>query len=140
MRRGSGHTIVTPCCAWRDSLYHRPMMSAVRLTLAMVFAALIVSLSAAQGLMRGPDVFGQSTIVICNGHGTELLTLDHTGTPVEAAPTCPDTSLVAALMARAQAGLAPMRLSPVEPLRLNPLDLPGLLAPKPLTRAPPVAI
>ncbi len=71
------------------------MINRLRLLAGFVLISLIVSLTAAQGVMRGPSEFGQITLVICNGQGTETLTVDANGDPVHSSPDCPDTSVTA---------------------------------------------
>lgn len=117
------------------------MNTALRISLAIVFAALIVSLSAAQGLMRGPQDFGQSTIVICTGQGLAHVTLDHEGAPVEAAPICPDTS-VPGLHTGMLAPLGVMigMVSRLDPVAMAALALPEAPAPTQHPRAPPWAL
>lgn len=71
------------------------MTQRLRLLAGLVLASLIVSLSAAQGLMRAPSEYGQMTLVICSGHGTETITIDSHGNPVSETPVCPDTTITA---------------------------------------------
>ncbi len=117
------------------------MSPTLRLCLAVLFSALIVSLSAAQGLMRGPAEYGQSTIVICTGHGLEQLTLDHTGAPVEKTPDCPDTSVTALHTGvLVPLGVVIGMVSQLDPVAMASLALPKLDNGAKQPRAPPWAI
>lgn len=67
------------------------MVSVVRLFASISLVCLLVTLTVAQGLMRGHDANGKMTLVICTGEGTQTITIDANGTPVAVKPDCPDT-------------------------------------------------
>lgn len=66
-----------------------PMTRFLTLTLAILIAVTSQQMAMARGTMM--DAAGQ--VVLCTGHGTKTVTIDHNGEPIDLVHICPDCAL-----------------------------------------------
>lgn len=113
-------------------------MDLMRRLISFCLVLCMVATTGAMASMRDSNA-GAQRIVICTGHGPQLILLGVDGEPVEPAPMCPDCTMVLeagplpllTLAARQNAGIA----APVAPAPQSYIGPVHLLA---LARAPPV--
>ncbi|SLN42945.1 hypothetical protein PSJ8397_02187 [Pseudooctadecabacter jejudonensis] len=77
-------------------------MRCILFGLALLIAGTSQHMAVARGVMK--DAAGQ--IVLCTGHGVQVVTVDHQGQPMEAVQICPDCALTALADTRADVKVA----------------------------------
>lgn len=79
------------------------MIRALTLTLALLIAVTSQQMAMARGVMY--DAAGQ--VVLCTGQGTQTVTVDHSGNPIEVVHICPDCALTLVAAVATQATTQP---------------------------------
>ncbi|MCF6444028.1 hypothetical protein [Nereida sp. MMG025] len=78
-------------------------MKAIRPVLAALLTALIIVTSQGMAFARGQTMVA-SQIVLCTGHGFQVVSLNKDGAPIETTHLCPDCALSSVVDIPAQAG------------------------------------
>ncbi|MCB2136019.1 MAG: hypothetical protein KDE08_08770 [Rhodobacteraceae bacterium] len=108
---------------------------------SLALALLLLATTVAAGFARGQTQVNGTYVVLCSGGGLVQVALDDSGQPTGAGHLCPD--LVLGLLVALDlppAGAIPS-LTPSRPVHVDVVILaPGVIAPSPGARDPPVSV